>query len=141
MDWGKGILLTIIVFVGFILTLVVISVRQDDIHLVTENYYEKELKYQDQIDRETSAAGLDREVLVFDAVSKSMVLDLPVGAKGGLKLFRPSDERLDQELSLDILEEGKTTVPLEKLKSGYWKVQLTWTENGVDFYQEKKISL
>lgn len=141
MDWGKGILLTIIAFVGFILTLVIISVRQDDIHLVTENYYEKEIKYQDQIDRETSAAGLNREVLVFDSQAKTVVLDLPVGAKGNLQLFRPSDARLDQELSLDILEEGKTTVPLEKLKSGYWKVQLTWTENGVDFYQEKKISL
>ncbi|SDA82613.1 FixH protein [Algoriphagus alkaliphilus] len=141
MDWGKGILLTIIAFVGFILTLVVISVRQDDIHLVTENYYEKEIKYQDQIDRETSAAGLDREVLHFDSQSKSMVLDLPVGAKGNLQLFRPSDARLDQEISLDIQEEGKTTVSLDKLKSGYWKVQLTWTENGTDFYQEKKISL
>lgn len=141
MDWGKGILLTIIAFVGFILTLVVISVRQDDIHLVTDNYYEKELKYQDHINRETSAAELDREVLVFDAVSKSMILDLPIGAKGTLKLFRPSDERLDQDLSLDIQDEGKTNVSLEKLKSGYWRVQLTWTENGVDFYQEKKISL
>ena len=49
MDWGKGILLTIIAFVAFIMTLVVISVKQDDIHLVTENYYEKEIKYQDQI--------------------------------------------------------------------------------------------
>ena len=55
MDWGKGILLTIIAFVGFIMTLVVISVRQDDIHLVAENYYEKEIKYQDQIEREKSA--------------------------------------------------------------------------------------
>lgn len=141
MDWGKGILLTIIAFVGFILTLVVISVRQDDIHLVTENYYEKEIKYQDQIEREKSAAGLDREVLVFDSQSKSMQLDLPVGAKGNLQLFRPSDARLDQELSLDITEVGKTTVPLDKLKSGYWRVQLTWTENGVEFYKEKKISL
>lgn len=141
MDWGKGILLTIIAFVGFILTLVVISVRQDDIHLVTENYYEKEIKYQDQIEREKSAAGLDREVLVFDSQSKSMQLDLPVGAKGSLQLFRPSDARLDQELSLDITEVGKTTVPLDKLKSGYWRVQLTWTENGVEFYKEKKISL
>lgn len=141
MNWGKGILLTIIAFVGFILTLVVISVRQDDIHLVTENYYEKEIKYQDQIEREKSAAGLDREVLVFDSKSKSMLLDLPVGAKGSLQLFRPSDARLDQELSLDITEEGKTTVPLDKLKSGYWKVQLTWTENGVEFYKEEKISL
>lgn len=141
MNWGKGILLTIIAFVGFILTLVVISVRQDDIHLVTENYYEKEIKYQDQIEREKSAVGLDREVLVFDSKSKSMLLDLPVGAKGSLQLFRPSDARLDQELSLDITEEGKTTVPLDKLKSGYWKVQLTWTENGVEFYKEEKISL
>lgn len=141
MDWGKGILLTIIAFVVFMMTLVVISVKQDDIHLVTENYYEKELKYQDHIDREASAAGLDREVLVFDPASKSMVLDLPVGAKGNLQLFRPSDARLDQELALDIQDLGKTTVPLEKLKAGYWKVQLTWTENGRDFYQEKKISL
>lgn len=141
MDWGKGILLTIIAFVGFILTLVVISVRQDDIHLVTENYYEKEIKYQDQIEREKSADGLDREVLVFDSQTKSMLLDLPVGAKGNLQLFRPSDARLDQELNLDITDSGKTTVPLDQLKSGYWRVQLTWTENGVEYYEEKKISL
>jgi hypothetical protein len=141
MDWGKGILLTIIVFVGFIMTLVIISVRQDDIHLVTANYYEKEIRYQDQIDRETSAAGLNREVLVFDSKSKLMVLDLPIGAKGNLQLFRPSDERLDQDIPLDIQNEGKTTVSLGELKSGYWKAQLTWTENGVDFYQEKKITL
>jgi hypothetical protein len=141
MNWGKGILLVIILFVAFMMTLVVISVRMDDIHLVTENYYEKEIKYQDQIDREKSAATLDREVLVFDASAKSMVLDLPIGAKGTLQLFRPSDARLDQELNLDITDEGKTTVPLQTLKSGYWRVQLTWTENGVDFYQEKKINL
>lgn len=141
MDWGKGILLTIIAFVGFIMTLVVISVRQDDIHLVTENYYEKEIKYQDQIDRESAGAGLDREVLVFDAQSKSILLDLPVGTKGSLQLFRPSDARLDQELILDITDVGKTSVFLDKLKSGYWRVQLTWTEDGVEFYQEKKINL
>lgn len=141
MDWGKGILLTIIAFVGFIMTLVVISVKQDDIHLVTENYYEKEIKYQDQIDRESASARLDREVLVFDAQSKSILLDLPVGTKGSLQLFRPSDARLDQELILDITEAGKTSVLLDKLKSGYWKIQLTWTEDGVEFYQEKKINL
>ena len=141
MDWGKGILLTIIAFVGFIMTLVVISVRQDDIHLVAENYYEKEIKYQDQIDREVSASTLDREVLVFDGQEKAMILDLPVGAKGSLQLFRPSDARLDKNLLLEITSKGKTKVPLQDLKSGYWRVQLTWTENGVDFYEEKKITL
>lgn len=141
MDWGKGILLTIIGFVAFMMTLVVISVKQDDIHLVTENYYEKEIHYQDQIDREKSAATLNRKVLDFDATSKMLVLDLPIGAKGNLQLFRPSDARLDQEVSLDIISEGKTTVPLEKLKTGYWRVQLTWTENGTDYYEEQKITI
>jgi nitrogen fixation protein FixH len=141
MDWGKGILVTIIAFVAFMITLVVISVKQDDIHLVAENYYEQEIKYQDQIDREKASADLDREVLVFDAQHKYVVLDLPVGTQGNLQLFRPSDARLDQQVTLNITEVGKTTVPLATLKSGYWRVQLTWTEGGVEFYQEKKISL
>lgn len=141
MDWGKGILLTIIAFVAFIMTLVVISVRQDDIHLVAENYYEKEIKYQDQIDREVSASALGREVLVYDGQEKAMILDLPVGAKGSLQLFRPSDARLDKNLPVEITSEGKTKVSLQDLKSGYWRVQLTWTENGVDFYEEKKITI
>lgn len=141
MDWGKGILLTIVAFVGFIMTLVVISVRQDDIHLVTENYYEKEINYQQQIEREKSTSTLDREVLLFDAQSKSMLLDLPLGAKGSLQLFRPSDARLDREVQLEITSEGKMKVPMEDLKSGYWRVQLTWTENGMDYYEEKKITL
>lgn len=141
MDWGKGILLTIIAFVAFIMTLVVISVRQDDIHLVAENYYEKEIKYQDQIDREVSASALDREVLVYDGQEKAMILDLPVGAKGSLQLFRPSDARLDKNVPVEIITEGKTKVSLQDLKAGYWRVQLTWTENGVDFYEEKKITI
>lgn len=133
--------MTIIGFVAFMMTLVVISVKQDDIHLVTENYYEKEIKYQDQINRESATAALDREVLVFDAQRKAILLDLPVGAKGNLQLFRPSDARLDQQVSVDVTEVGKTSVPLDQLKSGYWRAQLTWTEGGVDFYQEKKINL
>ena len=141
MDWGKGILLTIIGFVAFIMTLVVISVRQDDIHLVTENYYEKEIKYQEQIEREKSAAALDRVVLEFEESSKTILLNLPVGSKGDLQLFRPSDARLDQKLPLEIKAPGKTAIPLVNLRSGYWRLQLTWTENGVEYYEEKKINL
>ncbi|WP_026953458.1 FixH family protein [Algoriphagus mannitolivorans] len=141
MDWGKGILLTIIGFVAFIMTLVIISVKQDDIHLVTENYYEKEIKYQEQIDREKLAAGLGREVLEFDGSTKTIFLDLPVGSKGNLQLFRPSDARLDQKLPLEITTQGKTAVPIQNLKPGYWRIQLTWEENGVEYYEEKKINL
>lgn len=141
MNWGKGILVTIILFVAFIMTLVVISVKQDDIHLVTENYYEKEIKYQEQIEREKSAAQLNREVLLFDAASKVILLDLPIGAKGELQLFRPSDARLDQLLPLEIKDSGKTSISLNQLKPGYWRVKLTWIEDGVEYYEESKITI
>ncbi len=141
MDWGKGILLSIIAFVGIIMTMVVISVRMDGIELVRDNYYEAEIKYQEQIDRESSTLLLDREVLAFDSQSKAVILDLPKGAKGNLNLYRPSDVKLDQSVPVEIIESGKKQISIANLKPGYWRVQLTWTENGTEFYQEKKITL
>jgi len=141
MDWGKGIALTIIGFVVLIVTMVVISVRMDGIELVTENYYEEEIKYQDRIDESNSAEELGREVISYDTQSKVIELDLPNGTIGSLQLFRPSDSSLDQTIKVEVTHSGKTAVPVEQLKSGYWKVQLNWSENGVQHYQEKKITI
>ncbi|HAH38394.1 MAG TPA: nitrogen fixation protein FixH [Algoriphagus sp.] len=141
MDWGKGILLAIIGFIVIIMTMVVISVRMEGIELVTENYYEAEINYQDQIDKEKSTLTLEREVLQFDAENQSLFLDLPVGATGILHLFRPSDSKLDQKLTVEIKEENEKTVFIGNLQAGYWKAQLSWQENGESYYQEKKISL
>lgn len=141
MDWGKGILLAIIGFIVIIMTMVVISVRMEGIELVTENYYEAEINYQDQIDKEKSTLALEREVLQFDAENQSLFLDLPVGATGILHLFRPSDSKLDQKLTVEIKVENEKTVSIRNLQAGYWKAQLSWQENGESYYQEKKISL
>lgn len=141
MDWGKGILLTIIGFVVLIMTMVMISVRMDGIELVTENYYEEEIRYQDRIDESNSASALDREVISYDTQSKIIELDLPNGTKGSLQLFRPSDSSLDQKIIVEVTHSGITQIPLKELKAGFWKVQLNWSENGIDHYQEKKITI
>lgn len=141
MNWGKGIVITFIAFIAIMVTMVIISVRMEGIELVTENYYEEEIKYQEQIDKEASTLALDREALKFDGNTKALILDLPIGAKGTLNLFRPSDIELDQELPVEILEAGEKSVYIGDLKAGYWKVQLSWEENGESYYQEKKINL
>jgi hypothetical protein len=141
MDWGKGILVTIIAFVSFILVLVTISIRQDDIHLVTENYYEEEIKYQEHIQREKATASLGRDVLLLDSNALVIQLDLPLGAEGTLHFFRPSDARLDRKIPIKINNLEGSEIPIGSLLPGYWKVQLTWSENGVNYYQEKKIAL
>jgi hypothetical protein len=141
MDWGKGILLSIIGFVVLIMTMVVISVRMDGIELVTENYYEAEINYQDRIDEESSALRLDRTVISYSTMGKNLVLDLPTGTTGKLQLFRPSDSKLDREILVDVIGSGSTSVALDDLKPGYWKIQLSWTEEGKNYYEEKKITI
>ncbi|WP_296699138.1 FixH family protein [Algoriphagus sp.] len=140
MNWGTGILLSIIGFIVIIMTMVVISVRMEGIELVTEGYYEKEIAYQDQIDKEQITLDQNRDVISFDSQKQHLILDLPAGVKGTLHLFRPSNAELDQRLAIDGNNKGIIEVPVDKLKKGYWKAQLNWVENGVEFYQEKKLN-
>jgi hypothetical protein len=141
MDWGKGITLTLIVFGIIMISMVTICVKQDDLHLVTQNYYEEEIKYQDHIDKMINASHLDHEVLVYDNQLKTVDLHLPVGAKGMLHLFRPSDARLDQKISFDITDQAVNSVNVKDLKPGYWRVKLTWSENGISYFKEEKINI
>jgi hypothetical protein len=141
MDWGKGIIITLVIFAGIILTMVTICVRQDDIHLVTQNYYEEEIKYQDQIDKMINANLLEEEVLVYNSQIKVVDLHLPVGSKGTLHFFRPSDARLDQKIDFDITDPNLNAVDIKALQPGYWRVKLSWTAEGKSYYQEKKINI
>jgi hypothetical protein len=141
MDWGKGITLTLIVFGVIMISMVTICVKQDDLHLVTQNYYEEEIKYQDQIDKMINASHLDYEVLVYDNQLKIVDLHLPVGSKGTMHLFRPSDARLDQKISFDITDPTVNSVDVKSLKPGYWRIKLTWVENGIGYYKEEKINI
>ena len=50
MNWGNKIMLSFSVFVAIIITMVVVSMKQD-VFLVSEDYYDKEVKYQNQIDK------------------------------------------------------------------------------------------
>ncbi|MEX2514100.1 MAG: FixH family protein [Cyclobacteriaceae bacterium] len=139
MNWGNGIILVFVVFFGLMAALVTICMKQDDLHLVTKNYYEEEIKYQDHIDKVNNTSLYKKEAMAYDGKNLRLDLNLPLGATGELHLFRPSDARMDRKFNLAIQEEKTNTFDLKSLPPGYWKVKLSWTVNGVGFYEEKKI--
>ena len=141
MNWGHGLTLFFVGFVLFMSTLVVICMRQDNIHLVTQNYYEEEIKYQERIDKIANAADLGYKVFNYQVQDKTVGLNLPPNAVGVLHLFRPSDARLDRKFDVAI-ESGKAfTVNLSDLKPGYWRMKLTWEEGGKEYYLEERITI
>ncbi|TRX52666.1 FixH family protein [Fulvivirga sp. M361] len=139
MNWGLRIVVAFIGFVAVIITLVVISMRQN-INLVAEDYYVQEIAYQKQIDRVKNHMDLGQlglEVELEPATNQIVVKSSSQGElKGTVYFFRPSDERLDKSYHLT-LSDGKQLFNSSDFAKGLWKVKVSWTENEKEYYYEK----
>lgn len=124
--------------------MVVIAMRQD-INLVTEDYYEKEIQYESQIERMKNTQALTRQPEI-KLVNKTSTLELTfpndiIPESGSLLFFRPSNADLDQEVPLSLNDEGKQFIQIKYPEKGYWKAQLTWKSNQKEYFKEQVIIL
>lgn len=145
--WGWGITLVIFAFMSLTLTMVVISMRQKDIFLTSDNYYDQQLVYQQVIDKKRHTAQLPGLPLVKPGNTPGTILvDFgPTGLRGSVQgtfsLYRPSDPNLDQEFPLLLNEEGRQTIEIKSFASGKWIYKIDWKANGVEYYTEAGIIL
>jgi hypothetical protein len=145
MSWGYRVTLLYCSFVALIITLVVISVRQDDIHLVSKDYYKEEIAYQDQINKMNNVKRLQGKLGFTYTGEKGEVLfsfpDQVKGATGEIVFFRPSDARKDVKVSLRMQEDNTQVVNVQQLDRGLWKVKIYFNANGQEFYDEQVLVL
>ncbi len=143
-SWGTGIALTIIVFMLSSFGFIYFSFTQD-VDLVEENYYEKEIKYQEQIERINRANALSEKVDI--KISDSMLeVNFPAvfsadSVSGKILLYRPSKEKSDLLYEIKLNSENKLYIPTNNLSLGMWKVKVNWTAEGLDYYTEKIIMI
>lgn len=141
MNWGKSIVLAFVLFALFIGTLVVICLRQD-IPLVATDYYEQELRYQEQLERLNNTNALtEKPVLTIIngglEIRYNRLTDI---VNGELELFRPSDERFDRRFS--VKAEGTVQrFELAELPGGMYKARLRWAQDGREYFLESTIYL
>lgn len=119
--------------------------KQEDIHLVTEKYYEKEIAYQDQIDIETNTAGLKEVPLINYAQDNALVtVQYPSHFKSGnitgnILFFRPSDANQDFTVLLQADQAQQQKVSVANLDKGLWKIKMEWTSVGKKYYLEERL--
>jgi hypothetical protein len=140
MNWGKWIIVSFISFAAFIATLVVVCVRQD-VNLVSKDYYKDELAYQNQITRLTNAASLTAKPEITLSGNELQVhfSQFQSIKKGELKLFRPSDEKLDQQFMVEASVDSVQHFTLKDVHKGMYKARLRWTMEEKEYYLEKII--
>ena len=142
--WPLGIVLTFVIFIAGLATAVAIAATHRD-HLVSENYYEQELRYQSQIDGAALAEKSGAKI-VFDAVAGRVVVTLPVAQlaqdiSGKIELYRPSAPELDRELQLAPDSQGTQMLDVSKFAAGSWLVRARWTAGGQSYFLEQKIKI
>jgi nitrogen fixation protein FixH len=142
--WPFGIILTFVLFLSGTVGLVVMACSQR-VDLVSSNYYEQELKFQTHIDRLNRTQLLTAPAAVtYDAATRRIAVSLPTGrtprqVSGSIQLYRPSAAGLDRQFDLTLDAGGRQSLDAATMLPGLWKVRVSWSVNGQDYYMDQKI--
>lgn len=145
-NWGTGIVLAFIFFMGFILFFV-IKVQSDssyDNELVVEDYYKQERVLQKKLDSEQNAASLTQKV-VIDQDDSSVKIIFPQNFEaskitGKVSLYRPSNQKLDFELPISV-STPYLLIPKSDLAGGRWDITVEWHYNGTDYRNNAMLTI
>lgn len=143
MNWGSRIVIMYLGFVALIVTMVVVSMRQQ-VDLVAPDYYAKELKYQSNIDKANNHNQLNSS-LKCSVNDSNIVIDFPEEHKsksisGEVLVYKPSDAKSDKIINIEATN-GQMTIPTSVFSNGMYKVKIDWTVNNKSFYFEQVINL
>ncbi|MFN3589818.1 MAG: FixH family protein [Spirosomataceae bacterium] len=139
-SFGTGIALAYTSFVVFMLYMVYRSVTQKDIFLVTESYYEEELKYQDKIDQMTLANQLSSKA-TLEVEGNEILLTFPkesVGTSGEIAFYRPSNPAFDFNLPLAISDTAMVVSAPKTMQKGLWEAHISWVKEGKTYLERIK---
>ncbi|PIB38743.1 FixH family protein [Maribacter sp. 4G9] len=144
-NWGTGIVLAFIGFIGFIMFFVVrMSTDTRANHdLVTEDYYRQELAYQKEIDAQNNANKDINQVEVNKSANGlEIVFPIKLNPKeieGTVSLYRPSNKQLDFDLPIS-LSNNHLLIPDNRLLDGRWDIKIRWNYNGTEYLHKEKIT-
>ncbi|MBK8552055.1 MAG: FixH family protein [Ignavibacteria bacterium] len=141
-SWGIKIIISFILFAAGIITMAAISISRST-DLVSENYYEQEIKYQDQIDILKDSFFLDEKISITTDID-FIILKIPdmkdlQNLKGEIHFYRTSDAKKDFKINFNPDSEGIQKVSAAELDKGLWKVKLSLTDGGKKYFVEKNI--
>lgn len=143
MNWGHGITILTISFICFMTFLVVGAFRQN-VDLVTENYYQKELEFQDRIDRKKNQQKLKGTIQCIqkdDEIQLQFPSEIsPDSIQGALVLFCPSDAAKDVLLPVTVTN-GMQRINKKQLSKGMYRLQLEYSSMGTNYYYEKDLMI
>ena len=138
MNWGKGIVLGMSVFIVFIVVLVIIMMKQN-VNLESADYYSKEINYEKELVAMRNAEAIKEKIKAIPQ-EDHFVLQLPQEGDFGkvtIKLIRPDNNTLDKEYTFD--DTRSFLIEKSELAKGVYKLEMLYTFDGKECLQKETI--
>jgi hypothetical protein len=141
-SWGTKIAILYISFAALIIVMVIMSMQQK-IDLVSDDYYAKELVFQDKLNEMNNANSLP-EKITHNITENTFILTFPAIFKntsiiGNIEFYRPSDNSKDLKLPIQLSEKLEQSIGLKQLSKGMYKMNISWTANKTNYFTEETI--
>ena len=140
MNWGKGIIIAMALFMGFILTLVITLMRQD-VDLEIDDYYNKELAFNEQYNAQQNYMDAT-EKITFNVTTDSLFVIFPKDLQTGaakIQLQRPNNKQ--QDAVFDVQASDKVYIPTKSLPKGVFNCTITGKRNGKNYEYNHSLKL
>jgi len=139
MNWGKGLVLAMVLFVGFIAVLTGLKLSKVN-DLEHENYYAREINYEQEIQAQRNANAFEK--LEIKEQDDFVVINVPENLNAsGVKviLTRPNDKNLDKEYRFD--DAKMHLISKDELTLGVYKVEILYKVEGKDCLIKDEIKI
>jgi hypothetical protein len=144
MNWGYKIMFVYIAFVLVMLGMVYVASQQTN-DMQDENYYVKELNYQDVISGKNNLNAIPDKVSILDSADvirlKIPASVVAVPASGTIRFLKPSDKKKDYSIALNTTADGVQFIYKTALATGLYTVQLNWKHMDQLYYHEQSLNV
>jgi hypothetical protein len=139
MNWGKGIIIGMSLFMLFIIGMCVKMFRlpADEFD---HHYYEKGLDFDRDYAKEKQVAT-DRAEPAIRIRGGVVRLTFARQAVGTARLVRPSSMAPDKTFRISTDGSYSAVLPLEQLSKGRWRIVLEWKSDHKSYLYEKELDL
>lgn len=141
-NWGTGIFIFLTLFIVGVIVFY-LFITKLDIRLVEDNYYEKELAYQQKINKIENTRLLNGKIII-DRMPGMIALRFP-SLESGLKpegtvlFYRPSDPDKDFSADLQLNDSLQQVFDISKIDKGKWIIKIDWKMGGKEYYFEESV--
>ena len=145
-QWPVGIF---IIYVLFVLSCLgaLIYFSSQKVDLVTEDYYEESIRYENQIERIKRTKNLASAFIITNSrENDAIIVNYPIDflnkeMEGFILMYRPSDSSLDFTLPISVNEEGNQSIRTDHLTDGLWRIKIVLSVEKLDYYHEALVTL